>query len=73
MLKYNVVTVDGYRFQIGKGDFYGPVFTIEVAPNKFEGARLVFNAGDELGYNSGVYATESMVKAINKARELIPA
>lgn len=71
MLAYDVVNVCGYRFQIGEGDMYGPVFTIEVSPNRFEGARTVFAAGDELGFCSGIYASEDMVRAINEARKLI--
>lgn len=71
MLKYEIVTVEGYRFQLGKGDMYGPVFAIEVAPGRFEGARCVKKAGDELGFRSGIYADEKMVAAINSARELI--
>lgn len=71
MLKYDVINVCGYRFRIGKGDMYGPVFMIEVSPNKFEGARTVFNVGDELGFMSGIYANEDMVRAINEARKLI--
>lgn len=72
MLKFEIVEVKGFRFQVGVGDAYGPVFTIEVEPGRFEGCRLTKNVGDELGFMSGCFATAEMVEAIEEARKLIP-
>lgn len=61
--------VNGFKFKIGEGDFYAPVFMIEIN-GKFYGAWGAHKEGDELGWNSGVYATSEAISAIKRAREL---
>lgn len=69
-MKHEIHEVNGYLFQIGKGDAYAPVFAIKIG-NRFHGVWTVRNVGDELGFNSGIYATEEMIKAIEKASEIL--
>lgn len=69
-LKYEEYEVGGYLFHIGKGDFYAPVFEIKVGKS-FYGVYLVRDIGDELGFNSGIYATEEILLAIKKAEEIV--
>jgi hypothetical protein len=70
-LKYKVVECEGYKFRIGPGDCYAPVFMIQV-DGKWLGCYLTQNVGDELDWRSGVYATEELLKAITAARKFIP-
>ena len=70
-LSFETVECNGYKFNIGRGDAYAPVFEIEI-DGEFYGALSVRKEGQEIGWKSGIYGTKEQVEAIEAARRLIP-
>lgn len=62
-----IVKIDGYTFKLGFS-----AFTIN-RNSKFYGALLVNDNCRDLGYKTGLEATEAEIAAIKKAREYVAA
>lgn len=68
------IVVDGVNFRIGQqsdAEFYGPILEMK-KDGKYYGALLVAHGKeDELGFCSGIYATEGEKKAAKKALDIL--
>lgn len=67
------IKVNGIKFNIGwmaDAEFAGPVFEI-YKNGKTYGALCVDSENRELGFMSGVYATDEEIVAIKKAMEIL--
>lgn len=71
--KVETIKVDGVKFNIGymiDPEFAGPVFEI-YKNGKTYGALSVNSKNRELGFMSGIYATDEELIAIEKAKEIL--
>ena len=67
------IEVDGIEFIIGKqndSEFSGPIFEM-VKDGKKYGVLCVSENQRELGFNSGVFATDAEMSAIKKAKQIL--
>lgn len=67
------IEVDGVKFIIGKQndcEFSGPIFEM-VKDGKKYGVGCVSENQRELGFNSGVFATDKELEAIKKAEKIL--
>jgi hypothetical protein len=68
------IEIDGVSFKIGyqkDTEFSGPVFEMK-KHNRYYGALMVaFGCGTELGFDSGIHATENEILAAKKALTIL--
>lgn len=67
------IKVDGIKFDIGiqeDAEFHGKIFAMH-KDNKTYGVLLVNNERRELGFRSGLFASDNELAAIEKARAIL--
>lgn len=68
------ITVEGIKFNIGYqigNDFSGPIFEINRGGKWYGALSVAFGNETELGFNSGLFATDNEITASKKALDIL--